>query len=78
MNEGTIYSLSNLAGFGRLVDFVLRKVPGTFGGVGHLLLDVSVKLEIIDFLQPRIKQKLLEYIIITLEKCVMGIDYVQS
>ena len=42
------------------------------------MLDVSVKLEIIDFLQPRIKQKLREYIIITPEKCVIGIDYVQS
>ena len=28
------------------------------GGVRVLLLDVSLKLEIIDFLQPRIKQKL--------------------
>ena len=48
------------------------------GGVGLLLLDVSVKLEIIDFLQPRIKQKLREYIIITPEKCIIGIDHVQS
>ena len=28
------------------------------GGVGVLLLDVSVKMEIIDFLLPRIKQKM--------------------
>ena len=48
------------------------------GGVGVLLLGVSVKLKIIDFLQPRIKQKLQQYIIITPEKCVIGIDYVQS
>ena len=61
------------------IDFVRRNVPGTFGGggVGVLLLDVSVKMEIIDFLQPRIKQKLRENIIITPEKCVKCIDYVQ-
>ena len=33
-------------------------------------------MEIIDLLQPRIKQKLRENIIITPEKCVIGIDYV--
>ena len=44
--------------------------------VGVLLLDVSVKTEIIDFLLPRIKQKLCENII-TLEKCAIGINYVQ-
>ena len=50
---------------GRLIDFVRRNVHGTFRGGGGgevglrvLLLDVSVKLKIIDFLQPRIKQKL--------------------
>ena len=58
------------------IDFVWRNVPGTFRGVGVLSLDVSVKIEIIDFLQPRIKQKLRENII-TPEKCVKGIDYVQ-
>ena len=58
------------------IDFVRRNVPGTFRRVGVLLFDVSVKMEIIDFLQPRIKQKLLENIIITPEKCVIGIDYV--
>ena len=42
-----------------------------------MLLDVSVKMEIIDFLLPRIKQKLFKNIIITLQKCVIGIDYVQ-
>ena len=49
------------------IDFVRRNVPGTFRGVGVLLLDVSVKMEIIDvkmeiidFLKPRIKQKLRE------------------
>ena len=42
-----------------------------------LLLDVSVKMEIIDFFQPRIKQKLRENIIITPKKCVTSIDYVQ-
>ena len=47
-----------------------------FRGVGVLLLDVSVKMEIIDFLQPRIKQKPRENIIITPEKCVIGIYYV--
>ena len=40
------------------IDFIRRNVPGTFRGVGVLLLDVSVKMEIIDFLQPIIKQKL--------------------
>ena len=48
------------------IDFVWRNIPGTFMGVVVLLLDVSVKMEIIDFPQPRIKQKL-----------VIGIDYVQ-
>ena len=40
------------------INFVLRNVPGTFGGVEVLVLDVSVKMEIIDFLRPRIKQRL--------------------
>ena len=57
-------------------DSVQRNVPGTFRGVGVLFLDVSVKIEIIDFLQPRIKQKLQENIIIIPEKCV-DIDYAQ-
>ena len=39
------------------IDFVRRNVPGTFRGVGVLLLDISDKMEIIDFPQPRIKQK---------------------
>ena len=38
------------------IGFVWRYVPGTFRGGRHLLLDVSDKMEIIDFLQPRIKQ----------------------
>ena len=39
------------------IDFVRRNVPGTFrGGEGVSLLDMSDKMEIIDFLQPRIKQ----------------------
>ena len=59
-----------------LIDFVWSNVPGTFREVGVLLLDVSVKIEIIDFLQPRIKEKLLENIIITPESSVIGIDYV--
>ena len=55
------------------IDFVRRNVPGTFGGGGRvLLLDVSVKMEIIDFLQPRIKQELRENIIVTPKKCVTG------
>ena len=58
-------------------DFVPRNVARTFRGVGVLLLDVSVKMGIIDFLQPRIKQKLRENIIITPEKCVKDIDYIQ-
>ena len=41
------------------------------------MLDVSVKMEITDFLQPIIKQKLQENII-TPEKCVIGIGYVQT
>ena len=31
-------------------------MPGTFKGIGVLLLDISDKMEIIDFLQPRIEQ----------------------
>ena len=46
------------------IDFVQRNIPGTFRGVGVLLLDVSLKMEIIDFLQPRTKQKLRENIIL--------------
>ena len=42
-----------------------------------MLPDVWIKMEIIDFLQPRIKQKLTENTI-TPEKCVIAIDYVQS
>ena len=42
-------------------------------GVGVLLLDLSVKMEIIDFLQPKIKEKLCENIILTPEKCVIVI-----
>ena len=38
------------------IDFVQRNVSGTFRGVGVLLLDVSVKMKFIDFLQSRIKQ----------------------
>ena len=41
-----------------------------------MLLDVSVKMEIIDFLQPRIKQELPENIIITPKKCVKGIMFI--
>ena len=53
---------------------------GHLGGgrwIGVLLLDVSVKMEIIDFLLPQTKQKLFKNIIITPQKCVKGIDYVQ-
>ena len=44
------------------------------------MLDVSVKMDIIDFLQSRIKQKLQENAIITPKKGVIliGIDLVQS
>ena len=59
------------------IDFVRRNVPGTFRGVGVLLLDIFVKIEITDFLLPRIKQKLLQNIIITPQKFLIGIDYVQ-
>ena len=41
-----------------------------------MLLDVSVKMKIIDFLQPSIKQKLQENIIITPKKVAIGIDCV--
>ena len=58
------------------VEFVQRNVSGHSGGRG-LLLDVSVKMENIDFLLPRIKQKLLKNIIITPQKFLIGIDYVQ-
>ena len=46
-------------------------------GIRVLLLDVSVKMEIIDFLHPRTEQKLRENIIsYAPEKCAIGIDYV--
>ena len=45
-------------------------------GLGVLLLDVSIKMEIIDFPLPKIKQKLPENII-TPKKCVIRIGYVQ-
>ena len=61
--------------WGILIDFVWRNVPGMFRGVGVCCLTVKIKIEIIDFLQPRIKQILRENII-TPEKCVIGIDYV--
>ena len=48
---------------------------GHLGG-GGLLLDVAVKMEIMDFLMPWIKQKLFKNIIIIPQKCVIGIDYV--
>ena len=38
------------------IDFVRRNVSGMFRGLQVLLLDVSVKVEFIDFIQPRIKQ----------------------
>ena len=81
MIEGTVYSLSNLAGLGKTHRFCSEKRPWDVwggGGVGGLLLDVSVKLEIMDFLQPRMKQQLRENIIITPEKCAVCIDYVES
>ena len=81
MIEGTVYSLSNLAGLGKTHRFCSEKRPWDVwggGAVGVLLLDVSIKLEIMDFLQPRIKQKVREYIIITPEKCAIGIDDVES
>ena len=56
------------------IDFVQRNVSGTFREVGVLLLDVSVKMEIIDFLLPRIKQKLFQNIITTPQKFLIGID----
>ena len=43
-----------------------------------MLLDVYVKIEIIDLLQPRLKQKLQENIIITPEKCITGIEYARE
>ena len=52
-----------LIGEDSFIDFVRRNVPGTFRGVRVLLLDFSVKMEIIDFLQQKIKQKLRENII---------------
>ena len=46
-------------GLGRLIGFVwINNVSGTSRAVGVLLLAVYVKIEIIDFLLPRIKQKL--------------------
>ena len=43
--------------WGRLIDFVWINVWGRGVAAGGLLLDVYVRLEIIDFLLPRIKQK---------------------
>ena len=45
--------------------------------MGVLLPDVSVKMEFIDFLQPRIKQNCEKNITTTSEKYVIGIDYAQ-
>ena len=44
----------------RLIDFVWINVSGTSGGggVGVLLLDIYIKMEVIDFLLPRIKQRM--------------------
>ena len=42
-----------------------------------LLPDVSVKVEIIDFLLPQIKEKLFKNTIITLHKLLIEIDYIQ-
>ena len=48
--------------YGRLIDFVWindsETSRGGGGGVGVLLLDVYVKMEITDFLLPRSKQKM--------------------
>ena len=44
--------------------------------LGVLLLDFPVKMEIIDFPQPRIEQKLRENIIITPDKCLIGIMFI--
>ena len=57
---------------GKTHRFCLDKRLGGGGGgepVGGLLLDVYVRMEIIDFLLPRIKQKMSENVIITLD-CV--------
>ena len=66
------------------IDFVRRNVSEAFfffffwgGGIGLLLLDVFVKMEIIDFLLPQIKQKQFKNIIIAPQKFIIGIDYVQ-
>ena len=46
-------------GQGRLIDFVWINISGMSRGAGRgLLLDVYVKMEIIYFLLPRIKQKM--------------------
>ena len=59
MIEGTVCFLANLVGLGKTRRFCSEKRPWDVGGGGGrgLLLDVSVKSEIMDFLQPRIKQK---------------------
>ena len=58
------------------INFVWRNTCGTFRKVEVLLLDVSVKMEIIDFLLPRMTKRLFK-ISITPQKCVIGSDYVQ-
>ena len=55
-------------GQGRLIDFVWINVSG-MQGVGVLLPYAYVNMEIIDFLLPRIKQKMYENIKITFD-CV--------
>ena len=52
-------------------DSFIDFVPGTFRGVGILLLYISVKMEIIDFHQSRIKQKLQEKYNYTRKMCNM-------
>ena len=69
---------------GRVIyrSFFQRNISGALGGgggggIGVLLLDILDEVEIIDFLQPRIEQKLLKNIMITPQVFLIEIDYVQ-
>ena len=59
--EPQLKCFQNVEMYGReylFIDFVWRNVSGMFRGVRVLFIDISVNLEIKDFIQLRIQQKL--------------------